>query len=175
MTQKHNLYNALAAYSVGKACGVCAQKAREGILSYKPDGIRQSEKEIRPGVTVICDYYNASPASMEVALQMLARGEAKRRIAVLGDMLELGEIGEKCHREVGEKAASLGIDMVLCVGPLSVFAAESARMGGVETVKCFANNKELSSYLSSVLKAGDRVLIKGSHGMKMEEIFEKIR
>jgi len=172
---KHNLYNALAAYSIGKACGICAEKAKAGILSYKPDGIRQSEKEIRPGITVICDYYNASPASMEVALQMLARGEAKRRIAVLGDMLELGEIGERCHREVGEKAASLGTDVVLCVGPLSAYAAESAQKSGVKTVKCFANNQELSSYLSSILKTGDRVLIKGSHGMKMEEIFEKIR
>ncbi len=172
---KHNLYNALAAFAVGRECGVLPEEAAEGILSYRPDGIRQSEKEIRPGITVICDYYNASPASMAVALEMLAGGEAQRRIAVLGDMLELGDLGEKCHREVGEKAAALGIDMVLAVGPLSAHAAERAAACGVRAVQHFSDNTALSACLLEILKPGDRVLIKGSHGMKMEEIFEKIR
>ncbi len=172
---KHNLYNALAAYAVGSACGVTAEKAAEGISCYRPDGIRQSEKEIRPGITVICDYYNASPASMEVALEMLSKGTAKRRIAVIGDMLELGEIGEASHKNIGEQAAALGIDVILSVGPLSGFAAETAKEKGVKTALHFSDNETLALHLSSILREGDRVLIKGSHGMKMEEIFEKIR
>ncbi len=172
---KHNLYNALAAYAVGRACGVSAEKAAEGILKYKTDGVRQSEVEIRPDITVICDYYNASPASVAVALEMLSKGKAKRRIAVLGDMLELGTFGEKCHAEIGEKAAAYGIDMLLSVGELSRFTAKSAKACGVPFVESFPDNAALSRALLSILEEGDRVLIKGSHGMKMEEIFEKIR
>ncbi len=172
---KHNLYNGLAAYSIGKAAGLSVKEIGEGLLQYKPDGIRQSEKEIRTGVTVICDYYNASPASMHVALEMLSKGEAKRRIAVLGDMLELGEISASCHREVGEEAAAFGADMVLGVGKYTAFAVLAAAEKGVKEAKHFADNLSLSAYLCEILSEGDRVLIKGSHGMKMEEIFEKIR
>ncbi len=171
---KHNLYNALGAVCVGKAVGISLSLAAEGLLSYQPDGIRQSEKEIRPGITVICDYYNASPASMRAGLEMLSKGNATRRIAVLGDMLELGEIAERCHREVGNIAADFGIDMVLTVGKFSAFLAEEAKGRGIKT-ESFADNDTLSAYLLDILSPGDRVLIKGSHGMKMEEIFEKIR
>ncbi len=171
---KHNLYNALGALAVGKALGISPEKAAEGILRYQPDGIRHSEKEIRPGISVICDYYNASPPSVRVALEMLGKGKAERRIAVLGDMLELGEISESCHREVGKNAAALGIDMVLTVGKGMAFAAAEAKENGADT-KSFSDNASLSAYLCAILKPGDRVLIKGSHGMKMEEIFEKIR
>ena len=172
---RHNLYNGLAAYSVGKALELSDKEIGEGLLLYKPDGIRQSEIEIRKGVTVICDYYNASPASMRASLEMLSKGEAKRRIAVLGDMLELGEISEVCHREVGEAAGEFGADMVLGVGKHAAALVAAAKEKGVGETKHFADNPSLSAYLSEILREGDRVLIKGSHGMKMEEIFEKIR
>ncbi len=171
---RHNLYNALAAVAAGQECGIAPEKAAEGLLTYRTDGIRQSEVEIRPGVTVLCDYYNASPSSMEAALEMLGRGEAKRRIAVLGDMLELGAVSEKCHREIGEKAASLQIDMLLTVGRLAALAAEAGGARGMH-VRCFSDNAALGAELRELLQPGDRVLIKGSRGMKMEEILEKIR
>ncbi|MBQ7032402.1 MAG: UDP-N-acetylmuramoyl-tripeptide--D-alanyl-D-alanine ligase [Clostridia bacterium] len=171
---RHNLYNALAAVAAGVECGVSPEEAREGLCAYETDGIRQSEMEIRPGITVLCDYYNASPASMAAALEMLAKGEARRRIAALGDMLELGEMGEKCHREVGRKAAENGIDILLAVGPLSRFAAEEAKKSGVCACH-FADNAALARYLREQLIPGDRVLLKGSRGMKMEEILEGIR
>ncbi len=170
---KHNLYNALAAYCVGKHCGVSAEKVVQGIQKYQTDGIRQSEIEIRPGITVLCDYYNASPASVKVALAMLQKGDAKRRIAVLGDMLELGTYSESCHREIGREVLLSGTDMLLTVGKEMQYAAEEAA-GRIPT-KTFEDNESLSAYLLSVLTTGDKVLIKGSHGMKMEEIFEKIR
>lgn len=170
----HNLYNALAAVSAGAECGISPEEAAEGLRTYKTDGIRQSETEIRPGITVLCDYYNASPASVAAALEMLAKGKAARRIAALGDMLELGEIGERCHREVGQKAAALGIDMLLAVGPLSRFTAEEAEARGI-CARHFADNAALAAYLRKQLKPGDRVLLKGSRGMKMEEILEGIR
>lgn len=172
---KHNVYNALAAYAVGKELGIEEEKIQAGLLSYKTDGIRQSEVEVQPGITVICDYYNASPASMSVALGMLEKGEAKRRIAVLGDMLELGAFGEKCHREVGKEAAERGVDMLLTVGALSAYAAEEARVQGVLCVQSFPDNQSLATYLLETMKAGDRILIKGSHGMRMGEIFEAIK
>ncbi|MBE7024437.1 MAG: UDP-N-acetylmuramoyl-tripeptide--D-alanyl-D-alanine ligase [Ruminococcaceae bacterium] len=171
---RHNMYNALAAVAAGLACGITPEKAAAGLCTYKTDGVRQTEVEIRPGIRVLCDYYNASPASMSVALEMLKKGGAMRRIAVIGDMLELGEIGPACHREVGEKAARLGIDMLLSVGPLARLAAEAGAACGMET-RSFADNDALAEALSALLTSGDRVLIKGSHGMKMEQIFEKIR
>lgn len=172
---RHNLLNALCAYAVGKACGMTNDKIRTGLLSYKTDGIRQSETEIRPGIRVISDYYNASPTAVDVALEMLGKGEAGRRIAVLGDMLELGEMSESCHRRVGEKAAKEGVDVLLTVGKAMAYASSEGEKNGIKTVRHFADNETLSAFLQSILKTGDRVLIKGSHGMKMGEIFEKIR
>ena len=171
---RHNLYNALAAVAAGFVCGISPDVAAEGLANYKTDGIRQTEVEIRPQIKVICDYYNASPASMAVALEMLQKGEAKRRIAVIGDMLELGEIGPACHREIGKKAVEMGIDMLFTVGPLAKLAAEEGAALGMETMH-FPDNDALSNALLHILSPGDRVLIKGSHGMKMEQIFEKIR
>lgn len=171
---RHNMYNALAAVAAGFVCGISPDVAAEGLANYKTDGIRQTEVEIRPQIKVLCDYYNASPASMAVALEMLKKGEAKRRIAVIGDMLELGEIGPACHREIGKKAAEMGIDMLFAVGPLAKLAAEEGTTLGMETFH-FADNDTLSKALLDILSPGDRVLIKGSHGMKMEQIFEKIR
>lgn len=172
---RHNILNALAGYAVGKLCGMTNEKIREGLLQYKTDGIRQSETEIRPGVRVICDYYNASPTAMDVALSMLKKGEAKRKIAVLGDMLELGEMTESCHRTVGKKAAEAGVDILLTVGSAMVYAAEEGKKNGIKDVHHFSDNAALAAHLGSILETGDRVLIKGSHGMKMGEIFEKIR
>ncbi len=172
---RHNVYNALAAYAVGKELGMQEEKIQAGLLSYKTDGIRQSEVEFRPGITAICDYYNASPASMSVALGMLEKGEGRRRIAVLGDMLELGEFGEKCHREVGKEAVARGVDMLLAVGTLSRYAVEEARKAGIAYAESFPDNQSLAAYLLKTIQAGDRILIKGSHGMRMGEIFEAIK
>ncbi len=172
---RHNILNALAGYAVGKMCGMTNEEIREGLMRYKTDGIRQSETEIRPGIRVICDYYNASPTAMDVALQMLGKGEAKRKIAVLGDMLELGEMTESCHRAVGEKAAAEGVDILLTVGSAMAYAAEEGEKSGIQNVRHFSDNAALAAHLGSILEEGDRVLIKGSHGMKMGEIFEKIR
>ncbi len=175
VTGRHNLYNALAAYAIGRKEGLSGEAVAAGILSYTPDGIRQSEVEIPGGIRVICDYYNASPDSMHAALSMLSKGEATRRIAVLGDMLELGAYSEVSHREIGRAAAERKVDIVLTVGNETKFLAESAEDGGVKTVRHFADNASLAAYLSGILTKGDRILIKGSHGMKMGEVFEKIR
>lgn len=172
---RHNILNALAAYAVGKAHGMTNEKIREGLMQYRTDGIRQSETEIRPGIRVICDYYNASPTAMDVALNMLGKGEATRKIAVLGDMLELGEMTETCHRAVGEKAAKEGVDILLTVGDAMAYAAEEGKKNGIKSVQHFSCNASLAAYLAERMREGDRILIKGSHGMKMGEIFEKIR
>ncbi len=171
----HNLYNALAACAVGSLCGIDKVTAARGIMDYAPDGIRQTETKIRDGVLVICDYYNAGPASMEAAINMLQKGKALRRIAVLGDMLELGAYSQQCHQDVGRLLAKGKIDAAFFVGKEMKKAAETAREGGVLHVSCFEDNASLSDSLIKILRAGDRVLIKGSHGMRMQEIFEKIR
>lgn len=172
---EHNMYNALAAIAVGLECGVSVKKAVLGIEKYETDDRRQYETVIGDGIKVICDYYNSSPTSVEASLALLKSGECKRRIAVLGDMLELGDIAEECHRETGIKAAKSGVDILLTLGELSVYTAEGAMEAGIGEAVSFDDAFTLSEYLRKIMKKGDLILIKGSRGMKMERIFEKIR
>ncbi len=166
---KHNMYNALAAIAVGINLGISIADCACGIEEYKTDGIRQSVLESN-NKTFICDYYNASPASMFAALELLKKNDAKRCIAVLGDMGELGDYAEKSHLEVLEKAKSVGVDYIFTVGEQMKKAAQK-----IQDIQSFDNNDEISEFLKSFLTEGDRILIKGSHFMNMGEIYGKVR
>lgn len=166
---KHNLQNACAAMAVAAEYGISPESAAKGISGFTPDGQRQTEVKSPKGFTLICDYYNASPQSVEAALSGLSKKQG-RKIAVLGDMLELGEYSRESHEQIGEKAAAYGIDCLLTVGDESVYTHESAARSGIPHTRHFASKKELSDYLNAFVRRGDYVLIKGSRGMKMEEI-----
>ena len=169
---KHNIYNALAAIATAHECGVPISDAAAGIENFKTDGIRQSIVTTKEGVHIICDYYNASPHSTSAALEVLSESNG-RKIAVLGDMLELGEYAKESHQKIGEMVYSKGIDALVTVGRLSHYTAEAARALGLECIHGFDNNQDAAEYLKGFLKDGDYVLIKGSRGMKMEEIYEE--
>ncbi len=166
---KHNMYNALSAIAVGINSGLTVEECAKGIEEYKTDGIRQSVLKSN-GKTFICDYYNASPVSVIAALKLLKSGNAKRYIAVLGDMGELGDYAEKSHIEVLQEAKNLNVDYIFTVGKEMKKAAQK-----VQNIKSFDTNEEISEFLNTFLKKEDRILIKGSHFMNMGEIYGKVR
>ena len=169
---KHNIYNALAAFAAGYLIGVQPQAAAEALAEYVPAGMRQRIRKVG-GVTFIEDCYNASPDSVRAAFSTLRDLPAERRIAVLGDMLELGSVSDAAHRDSGALAAK-SADILLTYGAQSAKTAEAAAENGMTNVRHFDDKLSLSRELSAMLRAGDAVLVKGSRGMKLEEILQSV-
>lgn len=166
---RHNVYNALAAVAAGSLFGIEPLDGFEALKSYVPAGMRQRINK-KFGMTFIEDCYNASPDSQAAALAVLGSMNAKRKIAVIGDMLELGAVSESAHYEVGKKAAENGIDAVFTYGERSLQTAKGAEDGNIGCVKSFLDKEELSKELIGCLKEGDAVLFKASRGMKLEDV-----
>lgn len=163
----HNAVNGAIAVAVGERFGIDPEESARGLAKAALTGRRLRRTE-GSTVGVIDDTYNANPASMMSALDVLARSRADRRVAILGDMFELGEDTEKLHRRVGEYARSLGIDSVIAVGDLAANIAAGA--GGVY----FRDKESLLDVIGEHVQQGDLVLVKASRGMKMEEIVEAL-
>jgi UDP-N-acetylmuramoyl-tripeptide--D-alanyl-D-alanine ligase len=168
----HNVYNALAAFAVGRALELESEEIKGRLERYLPSKSRMELISIR-GIRVINDSYNANPVSTSRALETLMEMKTSgRRYAVLADMLELGEKAEDYHKEMGRKAAQLGVDRLLVVGKLAQLIAEGAKEAGMSSrqVQRFENNQEVGSHLLHNLKDGDLVLVKGSRKMRTEEV-----
>ena len=166
---RHNVYNALAAVAAGSFFGVDALDGFEALKGYVPAGMRQRINK-KCGITFIEDCYNASPDSQAAALAVLGGMNAKRKIAVIGDMLELGDVSEGAHYGVGTKAAENNIDTVFTYGQRSLQTARGAIDGKVPFVKSFDEKEILAAELASYLEEGDAVLFKASRGMKLEDV-----
>ena len=169
----HNVYDALTAFAVGLEYNISPEKIAEGLRNYVPSGMRQRIREVN-GITVIEDCYNASPDSQKAGINSLCKIAKGRKIAVLGDMLELGSYSETAHRNVGEYAAESKVDMLYTYGDESKYMADSAKKSGMNNVFAFTDKTELAKSLLSEIKKGDTLLFKASRGMKLEEVFEKI-
>ncbi len=169
----HNVYDALSAFAVGLEYGISPEDIAKGLLNYAPSGMRQRIREVN-GITVIEDCYNASPDSQKAGLNSLCKIAMDRKIAVLGDMLEMGSYSETAHRTVGEYAAECNIDMLYTFGKESKYMADSAKNKGMKNVFAFTDKTELTNSLLNEIKNGDTLLFKASRGMKLEEVFEKI-
>lgn len=167
----HNVRNALAAYTLATRLGLSPQRAAEALEGYRTTGYRQHVVE-HGGVTVIEDCYNANPDSMRAALLTLRDYPARgRRVAVLGDMFELGSITRQAHAEAGEEAAQCGVALLLTVGEAMREAHEAARRLGTPAVHC-ADKEEAARRLAEFCAPGDAVLVKASRGMAFETILE---
>lgn len=169
MVGRHSVYTALAAVSAGLVLGLSWHEIAEGLC----DPAAQSRVNIieLPGhIRIVDDTYNAAPTSTLAALDLLS-DLAGRKVAVLGDMLELGGAEERSHHAVGRRAAEVA-ELLLTVGPRARWIAEAAREAGlpVDSIVVCAGNPEAVAALAPLLKRGDQVLVKGSRGMEMEQI-----
>lgn len=168
---KHNVYDALAAFTAGLVCEIAPEKIAAGLQNFAPAGMRQRIRQVG-GITVIEDCYNASPDSQKAALNVLCATNAKRKIAVLGDMLELGDFSETAHRSVGAYAAEKQVDLLYCYGQNAAYIADAAKHN--VKVLHFTDKEALFDALLAELRAGDAVLFKASRGMALEEVIEKL-
>lgn len=170
---EHNVYNALAATAVGLSLGLSLDQISSGILKAKTIGGRTNLLNTG-SMTVIDDCYNANPVSMKASIDVLATAEG-RKIAVLGDMGELGENEKKLHYEVGEYLAKKEIDVLFCAGKLSEEIAKAAQK---ESKTCevyyFKTRDALLEQLLPFLKKGDTVLVKASHFMEYPKIVKAL-
>jgi len=174
---RYNIYNALAAVAVAFALGIELDLIERGLFSLKPLDLHMQLSSFYNDIKILNDSYNASPLSVKNALETLAEAaQNNRKIAILGDMLELGEKTDFYHREIGKEVAKLSIDALITVGQGGKIIAQSSKEEGMaeERVFSFEKNEKriLAKKLLNLTKPGDFVLLKGSREMKMEEILE---
>ena len=171
----HMVWNALAAANVGHLLGLTLPEIAKGISEVKSVGGRSNVIETERYI-LIDDCYNANPGSMRSAIDLLAYA-TQRKVAVMGDMFELGENEAALHRETGAYAANKKMDVIVCIGGLAVHMEEGARsVAGDETnIHYFPDKKSFLDKADDILQAGDAVLIKASHGMHFEELLEALK
>ena len=167
------VYNSLAAICVGKILGIDIEKIKNGIKKFELTQMRLDIKKTEKGYTVINDCYNANYDSMKSAIECLKSTEGNRKIAVLGDMLELGEYSKELHEKVGEDIVKNNINVLVTVGEEAKAIAKIAKHANIETFEYDENNKAIEK-LKDILQPGDVVLIKASNSMKFIEIVQEI-
>jgi len=166
-SQAHNLRNLLAAVAAARALGYTPS----GRLDVEFSAMRGQRETLAGGVVLVDDCYNANPMSMRAAIDDLAETAAGRRVAVLGDMLELGRESERMHREIGAYAGARGVELLVAVGPLAAamtdaFAGEARRT---------PDARAAAELVGGLLREGDTVLVKGSRGVGLERVAQALR
>ena len=164
---RHNVANALAAYAAATRLGLDPKGVIAGLADFQQTGMRQKVVHSK-GVDVIEDCYNANPDSMKAALTMFREYPAKRRYALLGDMLELGGISPSAHEEVGRQAAAAGLELLVCYGEEAKHTAKAAAEAGLKAVHA-ATYREAADLLLAAMQPGDALLVKASRGMALEK------
>jgi len=167
------VYNSLAAISVGKTLGISMDQIKQGILKFELTKMRLDVQKSSKEYTIINDCYNANYDSMKSALQYLNRTPGNRKIAVLGDMLELGDFSKKLHEGVGNAVVENKVDILITVGKESKNIAKIAMENNVETYEYTDNNSAISK-LKEILNSEDVVLVKASNSMNFKEIVSAI-
>jgi UDP-N-acetylmuramoyl-tripeptide--D-alanyl-D-alanine ligase len=170
----HNIYNALAASAVGTLLGLTPEETKRGLEKFAGTPMRMQKISVA-GLTILNDSYNANPTSMRNALELLSQIEAKgKKVAVLGDMLELGDKTKVYHQEIGRLAAKSGLDILVTVGELGGEIAASAA-GAELRVERFFRKQEVVDFLLRELLPGDILLVKASRAVGLEEVVEGIK
>lgn len=169
----HNVSNSLAAIAIAREVGVEWDAIVRALAQAKLTGMRLDIAKNKDGITVINDAYNANPDSMKSAISVLMHQKGGRKIAVLGDMYELGKYEEESHSAVGFEAAAQHVDYLIAVGTLGALIGKAAQSAGC-VVDFAADNQMAISLLDQYIKTGDAVLVKGSRGMKMEQIVQNL-
>ena len=172
---RYQAVNALFAIALGAELGLSRAEIERGLIECQPARMRMQSWELN-GVRVLDDAYNANPDSMAAALQTLQELPCKgRRVAVLGDMAELGAQSDSAHEEVGRRVAELGIGQLFAVGKMAPVLARGARTAGLNRVLEFAEVEAAAAAVKSFLKSGDVLLLKASRSSRLERIAELLR
>ncbi len=169
----HNVYNALAALCAARECGVDINTAIEGIKNTELTK-KRLELETADGMLLVKDYYNAAPDSVRSALKLMPSAQAKRLVAILGDMLEMGDYAKNEHYALGKCVVDNGIAMLITAGESAKYIADGARDMGMTDIHSFPDTASACGALKSLLREGDAVLIKASHSMHFEDIYNTI-
>ena len=175
---RHFIPNVLSAMAIACLFGVEVKEAKKALENFQPFPMRMEVVPLNGGKTVINDAYNANPYSTELALETLVEVKGKgRTIAVLGDMLELGNFTREAHQRIGQKVSQLSIDFLLALGEEAPVVVESAIRYGfpVERARVVESHSEALSLLRQIIQNGDWILVKGSRRMAMEKIVEGLR
>ena len=167
---EHNVINALLACGVGLSLGISLKEAASGLYAYIPSD-RRMQIIAHNKITIINDCYNAAPASMEAGIKVLS-GYNGRKVAVLGDIKELGEYSERAHRQIGQFVGTTGIDALFTLGENAKLIAEGAKDAGMsmEQIFTFDDIVPLNEALKHFLNPGDTVLVKASRAMQLERV-----
>src|SRR6266511_3423083 len=171
----HMVQNAMLAVAAGRVFGLSLEDCAAGLVAAPLTKARLQIKEIQ-GVRFLDDSYNANPDSMKAALRTLVELDADgKRVAVLGEMRELGSESEQGHREIGETAAALKVDHLITIGNVAATIAQAAEHAGLEKSVAVRSTSEAADLLSKIAAPGDLVLIKGSRAARTEEVIERFR
>lgn len=172
----HNVSNALAALSVCHVLGLSQQEAEEGLQRYTAEKMRLNITQ-QGGIRIINDCYNAAPSSMRAALDVLQEvGAQSRTIAVLGDMFELGDWSKDSHMDVGRHVVHAKIEILIGIGEQAQWYLDGASDMGMSDAKMqhFRSAQEAGDFLAALLEPGDTVLFKGSRGMRLDQLIERL-
>lgn len=174
---EHFILNSLCAITVGKTLKIEEEKIKEGIESFELTKKRMEITELENGVKIINDAYNASLESMKASLKYLSELENERKIAVLGDILELGEYSQKLHEQVGEAVYQNKIDLLMVSGKDAKYIEQQAKKMGMpeENIYYFKQKEKMSNQIKEIIKPGDAILFKASNGMRFFELAEELK
>lgn len=171
----HFVYNSVCAFAIGDILNVEKEKIIKGISEFKLTAKRMDIEIIKNKIKVINDSYNASYDSMKVALEVVNNTSAQRKIAILGDMLELGEYAKELHEKVGEEVVKNKIDILITIGDNAKNIANKAKELKMENVYMFDGIEEAIEYIKKTIKCGDLILLKASNSMNFSKILNEIK
>ena len=169
----HFVYNSLCAIAIGKLLDISTENIIKGISTFELTKKRMDIKKLDNGAIIINDSYNASYDSMKASIEFLAKHTGERKIAVLGDMFELGEYTKELHEKVGKEIVKNKIDVLICSGEYSKYIIEKVKNSSTKTFY-YENKEQIVEKLQKELKNGDVVLVKASNAMKFYEICQKL-
>jgi UDP-N-acetylmuramoyl-tripeptide--D-alanyl-D-alanine ligase len=174
LTGKHGVSNLLAAIAVAQVFGIAPERLREAVRTFAAGKMRGEKTEHR-GITVWNDCYNSNPEAAQSMIDVLRATPARRRIAVLGEMLELGRAAEELHRKLGRYAAEHGVDLLIGVRGAARWTVEEARQAGMSASAAvfFEDPAEAGEFAREAAREGDAVLFKGSRGVRVERAVER--
>ena len=168
------VYPTLIAVAVGEHFGLTPDQIIQGVAQFVPTRMRMNILRRGDGITILDDTYNANPQSMRAAVSVLADSQGSWKVAVLGDMLELGPFAPALHTGVGECLGRAGVSCLVAVGEMSRYIAQGAQDTGVPHVYYCENREEAEKILPKIVRPDSTILVKASRGMKLEELTGKL-